>query len=135
MDPLLLSLTATLDALPHLVGMLLVISTLAILWGVCEFVATLVNAVTPKPAEVPAPAPAPSPDPTPVSVPNGDPGAGPAQAQAAEHSISPETVAIIAAAVAVVTGRNHRIISIKRQSSSQWESAGRHSVLTSHRIR
>ena len=53
---------------------------------------------------------------------------------AAHEGISPEIIAVIAAAVATVTGKSHRIISIKPMSSS-WERAGRQSVLTSHRIR
>jgi hypothetical protein len=48
--------------------------------------------------------------------------------------ILPEIVAVIAAAVAACAGKNIRIVSIKPISSS-WERAGRHSVLTSHRIR
>jgi hypothetical protein len=56
-------------------------------------------------------------------------------APAAPHDgIAPEIIAAIAAAVATVTGKSHRIISIKPMSTS-WEKAGRHSVLTSHRIR
>jgi hypothetical protein len=56
-------------------------------------------------------------------------------APAAEvEGISPEIVAIIAAAVSAFTGQAHRVISIKRQSTS-WEKAGRQSVLSSHRIR
>ena len=52
---------------------------------------------------------------------------------AASDAIAPEVVAVIAAAVASVA-HGHRIISIKPMSTS-WEKAGRHSVLTSHRIR
>ncbi len=48
--------------------------------------------------------------------------------------ISPEVIAIIAAAVSCFTSQPHRIVSIKRQSTS-WEKAGRQSVLSSHRIR
>ena len=51
-----------------------------------------------------------------------------------DDAITPEIVAIIAAAVASVTDSAHRIVSIKRQSTT-WERAGRQSVLTSHRIR
>jgi hypothetical protein len=51
-----------------------------------------------------------------------------------DEGISPEIIAVIAAAVAAVTGKSHRIISIKPMSTS-WERAGRQSVLTSHRIR
>lgn len=53
----------------------------------------------------------------------------------ASGGIPPEIVAVIAAAVASVTGnRTLRIVSIKPMSTS-WERAGRQSVLTSHRIR
>jgi hypothetical protein len=51
-----------------------------------------------------------------------------------DESITPETVAVIAAAVACFTGQAQRIVSIKRQSSS-WELVGRQSIVTSHRIR
>lgn len=110
----------TMDALPHLAGMLLVIATLAVLWGLCELVAKLVRILMPAPAAASPVAKLALPLP---------------QAPVAENGISPELIAIIAAAVATVTGQNHRIISIKRQSTSHWEKAGRHSVLTSHRIR
>jgi hypothetical protein len=52
----------------------------------------------------------------------------------APEEISPEIIAIIAAAVSCFTGQPQRIVSIKRQSTS-WEKAGRQSVLSSHRIR
>lgn len=56
------------------------------------------------------------------------------QAAPASQAVPPEIVAVIAAAVATVTGSSHRIVSIKPMSTS-WERAGRQSVLTSHRIR
>jgi len=52
----------------------------------------------------------------------------------APDEISPEIIALIAAAVSCFTSQPHRIVSIKRQSTS-WEKAGRQSVLSSHRIR
>jgi hypothetical protein len=48
--------------------------------------------------------------------------------------ITPEILAVIAAAVAASTSSSHRIVAI-RSESSHWEKAGRQSVLTSHRIR
>lgn len=73
-----------------------------------------------------------------ASAPSSPTQASPApQARAAgfpEEGIAPEIIAAIAAAVATVTGKSHRIISIKPMSTS-WERAGRQSVLTSHRIR
>lgn len=105
---------SVMDALPHLLGMLMVLVTLAILWGVCALTAWLIKTFVPEKA---APAPKPA-----AAAPAGPPG------------LAPEIVAVVAAAVATVTGRSHRIVSIKRQSTS-WEKAGRQSVLTSHKIR
>lgn len=111
--------TSILDALPHLAGMLMVMVTLTVLWGVCALTAKLVQILMPekKPA---SPASAPS--------------AAPAPEEAPASEIAPQIVAVIAAAVAACTGGNIRIVSIKPTSSS-WERAGRQSVLTSHRIR
>ncbi len=53
---------------------------------------------------------------------------------AAQESIPPEIVAVIAAAVASSMSRPVRIVSIKRQHN-YWEIAGRQAVLSSHRIR
>lgn len=111
-----------LDALPDLAGMLMVMVILALLWGVCAFTATIIKLLLrePKPATAP---------PAPTAAP------APAPAPQAESGITPEIVAVIAAAVATVTGNQPvRIISIKPMSTS-WERAGRQSVLTSHRIR
>lgn len=101
-------------ALPHLLGMLLVVMTLTVLWGVCVLSATLIKTFVPAPA-APAPAKA-APKPT------------------APEGPSPELVAVISAAVAAVTDSAHRIVAIKPQSSS-WAKAGRQSVLSSHKIR
>lgn len=115
--------TSVLDALPHLMGMLMVFATLAVLWGVCALTAKLIQVLMPAPAEKPAAAATAAP-------------AAPPQkpAPVAPAGIAPEIVAVIAAAVATATGKPHRIVSIKRQSTN-WEKAGRQSVLTSHRIR
>ena len=105
---------SVLDALPHLAGMLMVMITLTILWGVCAFTAKVIQVLMP--AAAPAPAPAAK------AVP------------AAAETIPPEILAVIAAAISTVGGKKVRIVSIKPQSSS-WEKAGRQSVLSSHRIR
>lgn len=106
---------SVLDALPHLAGMLMVMVTLFVLWGVCAVTARLIQLVTPSSVaspvltrELPIPA---------------DPQAPP-----------PEIFAVIAAVVVSFTGPSTRIISIRRQSTT-WEKVGRQSVLTSHRIR
>lgn len=112
------------DALPHLAGMGMVMLSLAILWGVCALTAKLVTALQPeaKPA-APAPAKATA---APAAV---------APSTPDTSSLAPEIIAVIAAAVATVTGNQPvRIVSIKPMSTS-WERAGRQSVLTSHRIR
>ncbi|MEY3896779.1 MAG: hypothetical protein RLZZ214_2299 [Verrucomicrobiota bacterium] len=85
-----------------------------------------VKSLMAKPAVVPTPAPV-------VATPP-PPAAQEAAPEVFDDAIAPEIVAIIAAAVASVTDSAHRIVSIKRQSST-WERAGRQSVLTSHRIR
>ncbi len=118
------------DALPHLAGMLVVLATLAFLWGICALTATIIKLLigdkkttvsesTVIPAAVvasPAPVTAPAPEPV-------------------DTRIAPEIVAVIAAAVASITGQQPvRIISIK-PSNTSWERAGRQAVLTSHRIR
>lgn len=114
-----LASTSFLEALPHLVGMLMVMVTLAILWGVCALVARLIHVLAPAPVAAAAPVKAAAIIPATT--------AGP-------ETIPPEIVAVIAAAVATVTGPDRRIISIRSQSTS-WEKSGRQSVLTSHRIR
>jgi glutaconyl-CoA decarboxylase len=118
------------DALPHMAGMLMVLATLAFLWGVCAFTATIIKLLLRDPKPVPAPVPTASAAAAPVAAP------AVAQTPAPETSgIAPEIVAVIAAAVATVTGNQPvRIVSIKPMSTS-WERAGRQSVLTSHRIR
>lgn len=106
------------DALPHIGGMLMVLATLAVLWGICALTAKLVSLARPpaNPAPV-ASAPAATALPT-----------QPAAATA------PELVAVIAAAVAAAVGPDRRIVSIRPESSA-WAKAGRQSVLSSHRIR
>lgn len=114
--------TSIMDAVPLLAGMLMVMFTLALLWGVCAFTAKMVQLFAPEPKAAAAPVTKPATTPPGATQP------------AAPVGIPPEIVAVIAAAVATVTGRNHRILSIKPMSTS-WERAGRQSVLTSHRIR
>ena len=109
------------DALPHMAGMLMVLVTLAVLWGVCAFTAKMCAIFLPeKKALAPVQAIQPKSEPIPAPV---------------DEGISPEIIAVIAAAVATVSGNQPvRIVSIKPMSTS-WERAGRQAVLTSHRIR
>jgi len=113
---------SVMDALPHLGGMLMVLITLTILWGLTALVSKIVAIINPKPPAV-------------FGIQAQDQPAAAAQpAPPADAGIAPELVALIAAAVAASTGKTHRVISIKPMSTS-WERAGRQSVLTSHRIR
>lgn len=111
---------SVMDALPHLGGMLMVLITLTMLWGITVLVSRIVAVINPKPPAVFGIQPMDQPATMPAPV--------------ADVGISPELVALIAAAVAASTGKTHRVISIKPMSTS-WERAGRQSVLTSHRIR
>jgi glutaconyl-CoA decarboxylase len=116
---------SVMDAAPHLAGMLMVMLTLTILWGVCVLTAKLIQLLLPAATPHLAQAAAhPAPDRLNQRLLSEDTADG----------ISPELVAVIAAAVATMAGPQHRIVSIKPQTSS-WEKAGRQAVLGSHRIR
>jgi sodium pump decarboxylase gamma subunit len=118
-----LSSTSVLDTLPHLAGMVMVLVTLTILWGVCAMTAKLVQILNPEPKPAAASQAAPA-----------KPTAAVKKSEPRADFIAPEVVAVIAAAVSTTLGQKVRIISIK-PTSTQWERAGRQSVLTSHRIR
>jgi hypothetical protein len=114
-----------LSGFPHLIGMLVVMITLTGLWGVCALTAWLVKRLAPEPvAATVAPAP-------PVDVERQQ---SRAAAPASTSGIAPEIVAVIAAAVHTAVGKGHKVISIKPHDTN-WQQAGRHSVLGSHRIR
>ncbi len=125
------------SAVPHLLGMVLVIITLTALWGVCVLAARLINALAPQPVipsppAVAAPAPAAA-APAPAAAAPAPAEAAPAPAELVT-GIPPEIIALITAAVASFTSTPHRIVSVRPQSSN-WANAGRQSVLSSHRIR
>jgi Na+-transporting methylmalonyl-CoA/oxaloacetate decarboxylase gamma subunit len=127
------------DALPHLGGMVMVILTLFLLWGITAAVARLVsifNAGTTAAPLAAAAAPPPTTRDT-SEVPVAAIAAAVAASIGAEHphgSVPPEIAAVIAAAVASMSGGSRRVISIKPMDLS-WEKAGRQAVLYSHRIR
>ena len=58
----------------------------------------------------------------------------PAPPPVAAAGITPEIIAVIAAAVAAASTSSRRIVSV-RSLDPHWEKAGRQSILTSHRIR
>jgi hypothetical protein len=107
-----------LNTMPNLVGTLLIIIALALVWGACVLTVFVVKYRSPTAAHHATPAPAPAP-------------ATPRQTGSA---IAPETIVVIAAAVNSTIGKDYKVISIKSQDTA-WEMAGRHAVLTSHRIR
>lgn len=110
-----------LSSFQYLTGVLVVLVTLSILWGICAFTGWLVKTLIPTPATV-APA-------RPVaSKPQ------PAAAPAATSGVPPEIVAVIAAAVHSAVGKDARVVSIKPPDFT-WEKAGRQAVLGSHRLR
>lgn len=107
------------DAFPHLLGFVVVLVTLTVLWGVCVLIGAILKKVTP-PAAVAPPKTAP---------------AKTAPAKALDDgSITRETLVVIAAAVAAVTGTRRRIISIQPHHPA-WSQAGRQEVLSSHKVR
>jgi Na+-transporting methylmalonyl-CoA/oxaloacetate decarboxylase gamma subunit len=130
------------DALPHLGGMLLVLVTLTVLWGICELTAALIRRAMPKPAAAKAATPAAAPAERPevvaaiagIAAAESSPRIVAAIAAIVATESSPRIIAAIAAAVAATAGPNRRIISI-RSSNSAWEKAGRQAVLGSHRLR
>ena len=128
------------DALPHLGGMLMVLVTLTVMWGITASVAKIIAILHAKqPAPVPAPAAVvPEPAAPPATSADAVPVAAIAAAVAAlyenEQIVPSEVAAVIAAAVACMSGGSRRIISIKPADTS-WEKAGRQSILYSHRIR
>ena len=142
--------TSVMDALPHLAGMFMIMVSLAILWGICVSTAKLVlilrstlQAAATQSAAVQAAAtqsaaaqasPAPIQQAPAIQAPPAQAVAAAPPAPAEPVGIAPDILAVIAAAVAAVTGQQYRIISVKPQSSS-WERAGRQAVLSSHRIR
>ncbi len=103
---------------PYLLGLLAIVIALVAIFRVSALKQELEKSTSPQPQAVPAAA-------TMAPV--------PAQ-PATTDGIQPEIVAVIAAAVATMTGGSRRVLSIKPMSTS-WERAGRQSVLTSHRIR
>ena len=124
------------DALPHLGGMLMVLITLVILWGITAAVAKIVAIVHARqhPAASPTPASKPS---KAVATPSSEVPVAAIAAGVAEHyssSVPPEIAAVIAAAVTCMSGGSRRVISIKPIDTG-WEKAGRQAVLYSHRIR
>lgn len=57
-------------------------------------------------------------------------------APAARNGLTPELVAVIAAAVdTALDGRSHRILDIKQKAATAWALSGRTEIYASHRLR
>ena len=125
-----------LSGFPHLLGVLVVIGTLAVLWGLCVLMGKLIRTLLPgllAPEAVPAPVVGPAPA-----------AAMPPEMVAAIAAVTydrqpattvpSEIVAVIAAAVHSAVGKDSRVVAI-RPSDSNWEKAGRQAVFGSHRFR
>ncbi len=82
------------DALPHLLGFVLVLITLMALWGLCELMGKLLKGKYENLA-----IPVESPPPASISADRG--------------KLTNEEVAVVAAAVTAVLGEHHRVISIQ----------------------
>ncbi len=106
-------------AIPHLLGMLVVMISLTILWGVCALTAHLIKTFAPAATATAPPVRKQAP-------------AAPVAAGSA--ALSPELVVVVAAAVNSVLGMDYKVVAIRPQDSN-WEKAGRQSVLSSHRLR
>ena len=126
------------DALPHLGGMLMVLITLTLLWGITAAVAKAISILHAWQAKSAAPAPVkaagpPASDDVPVAL-IAAAAAAALEADRPAGTVPPEIAAVIAAAVACMSGGSRRVISIKPVDMG-WEKAGRQAVLYSHRIR
>lgn len=57
-------------------------------------------------------------------------------APAAQNGLTPELIAVIAAAVdTALDGRSHRILDIKQKAATAWALSGRTEIYASHRLR
>ena len=101
---------SVLEAMPYLAIMLMLMISLALIWGICVLTVFLVKTRTAAATKAAAP---------------------PAESSTA---IPPATLAVIAAAANASIGEDHKIVSIKSQDTN-WERAGRQAVITSHKIR
>jgi Na+-transporting methylmalonyl-CoA/oxaloacetate decarboxylase gamma subunit len=125
-----------LSGFPHLLGVLVVIATLTVLWGLCALTGKIVQRLLPgltAPEAVPVPVVVPA-----VAAPAMSPEMVAAIAAVTydrqASAVPSEIVAVIAAAVHSAVGKDSRVVAI-RPSDSNWEKAGRQAVFGSHRFR
>ncbi|MBT8044563.1 MAG: OadG family protein [Verrucomicrobiae bacterium] len=102
------------DALPHLMGFLVVLVTLIMLWAICAITGRVVRASFPE--KEPSVRPTPSP------------------VKTNEGNVSPEILTVIAAAVHASVGSTRRIVSVQPHNPA-WNQAGRQQIYQSHKVR
>lgn len=102
------------DALPHLLGFLVVLVTLATLWAICAITGKVITSTLPPAPVAPVTTAAPK--------------------QRANDSIPPEILVVIAAAVNASVGRPRRIVSVQPHNPV-WSQAGRQQIHSSHNLR
>ncbi len=113
------------DSLEHLTGFFLVLTVLLLLWGVTALIgrAFITSEAKAKARTVAAAGSAPA-----ATTP------APAEAAPGEAETSPEEIAAIAAAISMLMGGRHRILSIRTPETS-WGREGRRQHFASHKIR
>jgi Na+-transporting methylmalonyl-CoA/oxaloacetate decarboxylase gamma subunit len=125
-----------LSGFPHLLGMLVVLATLTVLWGLCALTGRIVRRVMPgltAPEAVPVPVVVPAAV-APAMSPEMVAAIAAVTYDRQASTIPSEIVAVIAAAVHSAVGKDSRVVAI-RPSDSNWEKAGRQAVFGSHRFR
>lgn len=124
-------------------GMLVIFLALASLWIVVDLIARIQKllagkstpaapapvAVAPVIAPAPAPVAAPAPAPAPVAA------VAPAPAPAIAPGVTPETTAVIIAAVHATLGKSARIAQIVPIMTNTWARDGRRQIFSSHQPR
>ncbi len=121
---------------PHLLGVLVVISTLCVLWGLCVVTGKVIHTLLPgllAPEAVPTRVAVPVPAAT-AMAPEMVAAIAAVTYDRQAAAVPPEMVAVIAAAVHTAVGNDSRVVAIK-PSDTNWEKAGRQAVFGSHRIR
>lgn len=107
------------ETFEYLTGFLLVILTLTMMWGMTALIGRFFIGRENRTTSAPAPAIEAAPAPAPAPVPDG---------------LTPQLVAVIAAAVAAVVKQPHAVVAI-RPADGDWSREGRRQIFASKRVR